>query len=348
MRYMQIHQRLSSVATEPPPKETRRAAITVMLFIALATAASSSGLAQEQLLLTADVGKSEFFEDEPIYLLVRLQNVGTDTARVSFFSLLSPAVALSVRRGHAELTPVAKPVLEHRVPLSWLGEPVPPGASILKTIVLQDLMGDAWDIRSHLFAHHLAPDQYELHVDFKAHWRVPDTTPLTVEAVPIVFRIRARTRSEESDVRELEALRHMGWDTTRLSGSPRATGYHASLIKTVEERLHAQPDDPFLPFLLCNGLYVVGKVLEDQIVAGKVLWFDADTSDVVRRLRLAVIDRHRHSTAGALLTQCLSARHPDQLVVLAGQLRGTRAGEMARYLVERNEHGQHIEKRLPH
>jgi len=33
-----------------------------------------------QLVLSADVGQTEFFEDEPIYLLLRLQNVAADTA----------------------------------------------------------------------------------------------------------------------------------------------------------------------------------------------------------------------------------------------------------------------------
>jgi len=320
--------------------------MTALLLVALA-AAPSSGLAQEQLLLTADVGKTEFFEDEPVYLLVRLQNVGTDTARVQFLSLLSSAVTLSVSRGHGKLVEVAKPVLDVRVPLSWRGQPVPPGATFVQTMVLQDIMGDEWDLRSHLFAHHLAPDQYELHVVFAAHWAVPRTTPLTVKAAPIVFRIRACTTAEEGEVRELEDMRQMGWDTTLVAGHPRAVGYQSSLIHWVDQRLREQPDDPFLPFLLYNGLYVVGKVLEEQLVAGKVPSFDPDTSEVVSRLRLAVIGRHRLSTAGAHLVQGLAARHPDQLAILAEELGATPGGEMARYQVERNQHAKQFRNQPP-
>jgi len=199
-------------------------------------------------------------------------------------------------------------------------------------------MGDAWDLRSHFFAHHLTPDQYELHVNFDAHAGVPSTTPLAVEGAPIVFRIRARTTSEENDVRELQAMRHMGWDTTRVAGYPRAVGYQAELIHWVQRRLNDRPDDPFLPFLLYNGMYVVGKVLEQQILAGKAPRFDPDTSVVVSQLRLAVIDRRKASTAGAHLVQGLTARHPDQLAVLAQQLGSTPSGEMARYWVARNQH----------
>ena len=308
-----------------------------LLWTAVLSAIPGCGSAQ-QLVLSADVGQTEFFEDEPIYLLLRLQNVAADTAWTFFFGFFSPAVTMSARLGHGHLFEVTKPVLDYRLDPSWRGEPVPPGASLLKTMVLQDIMGAAWDLRSHLFAHHLAPDHYELHVEFHAHWGVPGTTPLTVEAAPITFRVRARTPAEENQIRELEAMHHMGWDTTRVAGYPRAVGYQAALIHWVEERLREQPDDPFLPFLLYNGMYVVGKVLEEQILGGNVPRFDPDTSEVVSRLRLAVIERRKAATAGAHLVQGLTARHPDQLAVLAQQLGSTPSGEMARYQVARNQH----------
>src|SRR6059058_308181 len=46
---------------------------------ALIIARPANGISQ-QLILSADVGKTTFFEGEPVYLLVRLQNLGTDTA----------------------------------------------------------------------------------------------------------------------------------------------------------------------------------------------------------------------------------------------------------------------------
>src|SRR2546429_2922844 len=133
---MRVHPRLSHVASEYLPKERRTGALTALLLLALAAAVASRGPAQQQLLLTADVGKTEFFEDEPIYLLVRLQNVGTDTARVYFFSPLSPAVTLSVSPGHRKVVEGAKPVLDVPVSLSSRGEPVSPGPPILPTMGL--------------------------------------------------------------------------------------------------------------------------------------------------------------------------------------------------------------------
>src|SRR6266702_3689434 len=150
------------------PRTSRVILLALLLPAALTTARPASGFSQ-QLLLSAEVGKAEFFEDEPIYLLVRLQNVGTDTAWTDFFGLLSPAVRMFLSRGHGKPVEVAKRVWDHLVRPSWRGEPVPPRVEKLESVVLQTTMGDESDIGSHLFPHHLPPDQYELRVEFDAH-----------------------------------------------------------------------------------------------------------------------------------------------------------------------------------
>ncbi len=321
--------------------------LAALLVGAVVTAAPNPGMAQE-LVLTAGIGKTTFFEDEPIYLLVRLQNVGTDTAWTDFSDLLSPAVTMFVSRGHGKPVRVAKPVVDHLVRPSWRGEPVPPGINKLESVALQAIMGDEWDMRSHLFPHHLPPDQYELRVEFDAHGGVPGATPLTLEAAPIVFQVRPRRPVEEREVTELEAMRQMGWDTTRVAGIPRAAGYKAALIRWVERRLADQPDDPFLPFLLSDGLYGGGgQILWRHIQRGEVQRFDPDTSEVVSRLRLAVIEAQRLSTGGAHLVQALSARDADQLATLVETLGASPAGEMARSYVERIQHGQHVKRQPP-
>src|SRR5256884_7626843 len=53
--------------------------LVLLLPAALITARPANGISQ-QLILSAEVGKSTFFEGEPVYLLVRLQNLGTETA----------------------------------------------------------------------------------------------------------------------------------------------------------------------------------------------------------------------------------------------------------------------------
>src|SRR2546429_7869707 len=86
--------------------------LVLLLPAALITARPANGISQ-QLILSAEVGKSTFFEGEPVYLLVRLQNLGTDTAWTASSHLLSPPVTLSVSRGHGKTAPVPQPGSHH-------------------------------------------------------------------------------------------------------------------------------------------------------------------------------------------------------------------------------------------
>jgi len=123
----------------------------------------------------------------------------------------------------------------------------------------------------------------------------------------------------------------MDWDTTSVGGQGPGAAYKAALIEWVGKRFGEHPDDPFLPFLLDNGMYSLGPTLMRQIEAGKLPRFDPDTSEVVSSLRLGVIDRQKSSTGGTRLVQALSARHPDQLAALRTTLGSTLCGQMARY-----------------
>jgi hypothetical protein len=301
----------------------------LLLATALTTTRPLTGLAQ-QLKLSAEVGKAEFFEGEPIYLLVRLRNLGTDTAWVTFFGLGTLPFTMAVTRNNGNPVPVRMPSINFVVPPNWRGDPVPPGASVMNTLVLQDLAGDEWPRGRHLFLLHFPPAEYEVHVEFAAHLGVPRTAPLTLRAAPIIFRIRARTVAEEAEVSELESMWQTDWDTTSVGGHGGAA-YKAALIEWVEKRFGEHPDDPFLPFLLDNGMYSLGPTLMRQVEAGKLPRFDPDTSEVVSWLRLGVIERQKSSTGGTRLVQALSARHPDQLAALGTTLGSTLCGQMARY-----------------
>src|SRR5438034_11542011 len=71
--------------------------LTLLLLVTIAMGDPHREQTQD-LALTADVGKTLFFEDEPIFLVLRLTNVGSDTIWVMDFSAISQAVQLSVRR----------------------------------------------------------------------------------------------------------------------------------------------------------------------------------------------------------------------------------------------------------
>ena len=316
---------------------------TLLSVGALIVGVPGGSLAQQRLVLTTSIGKAEFFEDEPIYLLIRLQNVSRDTAWTFPFNLMSPAVKLSVSRRHGTAPYLVQYVAGYGAGPSWRGEPIAPGAIVLQTMILQTVLGDGWDLRHHLSANHLPPDEYELHLEFQAHWGLPMPT-LHVEATTIVFRIRPRTAAEEREFAALEAMVTMAWDTTRGGGaSHRTAAYRRSLINMVTARSQQQPDDPFLPLLLSRGVYGVGRAYDDdELRSGTVIRFDPDTSQVVSRLRLAIIERHKSSPGGALLVQAIAHRHSDQLASLAVRLGHSIAGEMALYEMARNEHEQKL------
>jgi len=139
----------------------------------------------------------------------------------------------------------------------------------------------------------------------------------------------------------------MDSDTTSVGGHGPGAAYKAALIEWVEQRFGGHPDDPLLPFLLDNGMYSLGPTLMRQIEAGKLPRFDPDTSEVVSRLRLCVIERQKSSTGGTRLVQALSARHPDQLAALGITLGSTPCGEMARYQVQVSMHLQRSRSTQP-
>ena len=262
-----------------------------------------SGGTAHDLTLTADVGKTVFFEDEPIFILLRLTNIGSDTAWVLGFAAISQVVQMSVRRNGAAV-PVGGLWIDYMCPGERCGDPLAPGKSQLTAGIVQDRAGDEIDFKRSLFTHHLRPGDYELRVNAYA-----------VEAAPVTFRVRERGSAETRDLKELEAIRSLVWDQDK-------TPYEAALISW----LAGHPkDDPFLPFLLAQWLY--GPI---EAVAQRAN-LDLDT------LRLVVLRADQFSPAGAYIAQSMEAWRPQQLATLVEPLGTSLAGEMARYLVERRQ-----------
>jgi len=241
-----------------------------------------------------------FFEDEPIFLVLRLKNVGSDTLWIS-----SP-IEMSMRRDGAPV-PVGGWWSDR-----WCrradrcGDPLPPGRSHLTAEILQNRAGEDTDFKRSLFLRHLGPGEYELRVS------------LGVEATPIAFRIRPRTATETRELTELEAIRWMVWDRTH------PTNYEGSLIAWVAR--HPQ-DDPFLPFLLAQWLYGPPPGMIEVVARQANLDLDS--------LRVAVLKANSSSPAGAYIAEMMGAWRPQQLAALAEPLGASLVGEMARSVAER-------------
>src|SRR5438132_7549629 len=133
------------------PSPARRAKLTAgFLATMLATGWPHSVLGQ-QLVLTADVDKAEFFESEPIYFLLKVSNVGSDTAWVTDFGFGSGALIVSVRRADGQAVPQGGVTVSFLAMPGWRGDPVPPRASMVSSELLQYRAGDERDFRKYLF-----------------------------------------------------------------------------------------------------------------------------------------------------------------------------------------------------
>jgi len=282
---------------------TRVVPLASLLLLSIAVERPSGGTAQG-LALTAEVGKTLFFEDEPIFLLLRLTNVGSDTAWVMDFAAISMAVQMSLRRD-GEPVPVGGLWIDYVCPRSGYrcGKPLAPGKSQLTAGILQDRAGDQKDFKRRLLRGHLGPGEYELRVSTHG-----------AEAAPIAFQVRERSATETTDVKELEAIQ-----STMRDQPP--TPYEGAQISWVARH---PPDDPFLPFLLAQWLYFPGTMEG----------VDLDS------LRSAVVRADRYSPAGAYLAQSMEGWRPEQLAAMVEPLGTSLAGEMARDLLERRQHKQ--------
>ncbi len=281
---------------------TRVVPLASLLLISIAVERPSGGTAQG-LALKAEVGKTVFFEDEPIFLLLRLTNVGSDTAWVTDFAAISMAVQMSLRRD-GEPVPVGGLWVDY-----WCrnvhrcGDPLAPGSSRLSAGILQDRAGEERDFKRSLFTHHLGLGEYTLNVMTRG-----------VEAAPITFQVHERSATEAKDLKELEAIHSMMRDQP-------PTPYESAQISWVARH---PPDDSFLPFLLAQWLYFPGTMEG----------VDLDS------LRSVVLRADRYSPAGAYLAQSMEGWRPEQLAAMVEPLGTSLAGEMAGYLVERRQRKQ--------
>lgn len=152
--------------------------LTPLLLIAIPVALPHHTRA-EKLTLTAYVGKAVFFEDEPIFFVLRLTNVGSDTAWVLGFGANSMTVQMSMRRD-GEAVPVGGVWFDYACRnVDRCGDPLAPGSNRLAAGILQERAGDDRDFRRSDFLRHLAAGEYEVRVGTRG-----------VEAAPITFRVR--------------------------------------------------------------------------------------------------------------------------------------------------------------
>lgn len=277
----------------------------------------SDALAQ-RLSLKVVLAKDVYFESEPIYLLLDLANNGGDTAWVGQFALVYNNLRVTITRDGQTPVPRQGLIVDDFSSGMWRGIPIAPGAHAYETAVLQSWWGDPPEQGSRLFRTRLVAGTYEVHAEFDAHGGLP-LAPVLVDASPVSFVIRKRSASEDAIVREVESIRAMPWSPGQRAQSIRA------LIAWVDARASQAPDDPFIPFLLNQGLITA---------AASGISPERDQATKLKRLQIAAAHVQGSTPAGAAVIDAM-AHDSAGLAAVASEAAGLLAGDVANYRLER-------------
>ena len=273
---------------------------------------------QQPLQLAAAVGKGDFFEGEPIYAAFRLTNVGIDTAWLGSFELMPGKLDARLTRSDGVIVPHQTVWVDYAFDPKYRGQPLPPGESRFLLIVLQDQWGVPPRRGEGIFHWHLPAGQYALTTRFNPRVESrPDPNIGAVVAPPVSIRVRPRAQSEETSFQEVARVMEMCWDRAQRSQFLPALGGLA------ERRLKADPADPYLAYLLNEG--VVMAIAADSRV---------DSAQGVRftDMRLAVASARRMEPSGALAAQAAFLGAPDMTPRLSDRLGPSLAADAIRPL----------------
>jgi hypothetical protein len=199
---------------------------------------------QQPLSLSANIGKEEFFEDEPIYAVFRLTNTGPDTAWLGRFELMPEELDLALTRSDGAVVPRVTVSVDYVTDPSSRGDPLAPGGRRFLLLVLQNRYGVEPRPGPRVFDKYLPPGRYILTATFNPH---ATSLPVVVMA-PVSLTIRPRTPAEDASFGEVARVMSLWWDRAQQAQ------YVAALEELADRRLKANDADPYLAYLLNEGV----------------------------------------------------------------------------------------------
>src|SRR2546425_3400873 len=272
-------------------QETVRGAIKSAL-IALVTVCGGAsrvhGLQQSPLGLSTYLGKAEYFEGEPIYAVFRLRNTSTgDTAWVQPFELTPDQLNVMLKRSDASIVPQQILWIDRVTGTAYHGMPVAPGRDLFLVVVIQEWWGVQPRSAERVFFHHIAPERYTLVARFDP--QLPGRQSPTQEAVvapAVSFTVRRRTRAEEVAFNQVRDVMSLVFDRAQRPQYVRA------LVDLASGRLKTDSTDPYLAYLLNNGV---------TMAQAAQLRLDSTQNARVMDMRVATARAQRALPAGALV-----------------------------------------------
>lgn len=262
--------------------------------------------------LRALMGKSEFFEGEPLYIVFSLTNDGADTAWIAPYDLTSWFLHGDLSEETSGQIPEWGLIADYAFPPAYRGQPLPPGAAKYYVALIQDHWGVYRpEMRALYTSHHLLPGRYQLRPVFDVQgWRWPPVTS-RLEGTPVEFVVRARNDGENLAFDRLQQFVAMSEDPSQRPA------FTDSLLAVVASRA---ADDPFLPFLVgaCVGIAQAVDSAPDS--AGR---------EALGTASIAASRAQRFSAGGASAVLSAWYYRPTALPSLARELAGSLAGLVA-------------------
>lgn len=293
-------------------------AIAILLLLGAATNSclSSPTSAHADLQLTAEMGKQQFFEGEPLYVVFSLTNDGADTAWIAPYGLTGWFLHGNLSEEQSGQIPEWGFIVDYAFPPAYRGEPLAPGAVKYHVALIQNHWGVYRSEMQILYTgHHLLPGSYELLPIFDVDgWRVPSMSK-PIEGTPVEFVVRARSDSEDLVLEHLLQFAAMSDDPNQRPV------FMDSLVALVASRA---PVDPFLPFLVGEFVGVALAVDSAPDSAGR---------EVLATASIAASRAQRSTAGGANAVASVSYHRPSALPALARELAGSLAGLVASSLI---------------
>ncbi len=278
---------------------------------------------EQALRLTTHLGKTQYFENEPIYFVFEVANEGQHPQWVNFFGLSTQHLRAEVLDSNGYDLPGLDFVVDY-VCSPRCGQPLDPGASLFDLGMLQDRWG-LFDgtLTNMYFGLHIPPGRYTVRARFYWYAEEPRPSlielwrphpPPPIEAVPVSFRVVSRTPHEDSLFATAQRFADMPWDTTQRAG------FLGALVDYVTITAANDPANPFLPYATVNlegdARFFVGNP-------------DAPTVDRLEAARFAIANAERDTPAGAVTAAGVYADRPGDLITMAGMFANSLTGRVA-------------------
>jgi hypothetical protein len=254
-----------------------RRSVTFMMLATVCVVSRELPALQQPLNLSATVDKEEFFDDEPVYALFQVTNTGSDTAWLGRFQFMPGEMDLTLTRSDGAVVPRVTIWVDYVTDPSYRGQPLAPGGRRFLLLVLQNRYGVEPRPGPRIFDKYIPPGRYTLTATFSG-----------VVMTPVFFRVRARTPAEDASFGDVARVMSLWWDRAQQAQ------YVAALLALADRRLTANSGDPYLAYLLNEG-----------VVKAAAAGLPVDSAGAARLANLRVLTAlaQRTRPSGALAAQ---------------------------------------------